>query len=254
MDWRNLLSTALAPDAAAPAGAAATSRRGEVAIYDTWDLSSLFLSDQAWEDALSAWERQIDRFAAFRGTLAESPKTLAACLEFDSEADRAGERLGTYAMLRAAEDQSDSHCQRMSSRFTQIASRMAQASSFIQPEILAVPAEKMEAFLRDPELAPHRLRLTRILRYKPHTLGREGREVAGDADRNGASGFAHFPPIERCRPEVRRDSGRDGPAGRVEPRDFHGDAPLPGPQRPLGGLPRLLCAIRRPPAHARRNA
>ena len=142
-----------------------------MAVADTWDLTSLFDSDAAWEDALCAWETQSERFAAFRGTLADSPDRLAACLEFDSEADRAGERLGTYAMLRAAEDQADSHCQRMVSRFTQVASRIAQASSFIQPEILAVPAERMDGFLDDPTLAPHRLRLTRILRYRPHTLG-----------------------------------------------------------------------------------
>ena len=29
----------------------------------------------------------------------------------------------------------------------------------------------MDGFLDDPALAPHRLRLTRILRYQPHTLG-----------------------------------------------------------------------------------
>ena len=98
-------------------------------------------------------ESQIERFAPFRGTLADGPDRLAACLEFDAEADRAGERLGSYAMLRAAEDQADSRGQRMMSRFTQVASRMAQAASFIQPEILAVPAGMVD-FLGDPALAP----------------------------------------------------------------------------------------------------
>lgn len=41
--------------------------RGEVAPADTWDLSSLFADDEAWEAAFRKWERRIPGFARFRG-------------------------------------------------------------------------------------------------------------------------------------------------------------------------------------------
>ena len=55
-------------------------------------------------------------------------------------------------------------------RFQHAASLAAQAGSYLRPEIMAIPAAKMKKFLAAPELAPHKLTLERLLRYKPHTL------------------------------------------------------------------------------------
>ena len=99
--------TSVAAKAESPAPVRQIPKRSEVAEADTWDLSSLFPSDGAWDEAFAAWQKQIEGYAAFQGKLAESPETLAACLQFDLDVDRAGERLGTYAMLKTAEDQSE---------------------------------------------------------------------------------------------------------------------------------------------------
>jgi oligoendopeptidase F len=165
--------TAVAAPATKPEAAPARQlpKRSEVKLSDTWDLSSLFPSDTAWDEAFTAWQKQIDGYAAFAGKLAESPQTLAACLQFDLDVDRASERLGTYAMLKTSEDQSNSTYQRMQGRYTQVASRAAQASSYIRPEILAISSAKMDEYLAAPALAPYKLLLMRILRHKPHTLG-----------------------------------------------------------------------------------
>jgi oligoendopeptidase F len=145
--------------------------RSEVNPADTWDLSSLYPSDEAWEAAFTAWESQIAGYAAFQGKLGESPESLAGCLQFDLDLDRAAERLGNYAFLKTAEDVGESKYQRMQGRFMNVASRAAQAASFIRPEILAIPAATMDAFLASAVLTRFRLLLQRVLRYKPHTLG-----------------------------------------------------------------------------------
>ncbi len=146
--------------------------RNKVKESDTWDLGSLFADDAAWEKAFKKWEKQIDGYAQFQGKLSEA-KTLAACLKFDLELDRAGERLGVYAFLKTAEDTADSTYQRMQGRFTNAASRAAQAASFIRPEILSLSAVKLKTLIADRCLAPYRLMLDRLLRYKPHTLGKK---------------------------------------------------------------------------------
>ncbi len=89
----------------------------------------------------------IGEYARFQGKLAESPESLAGCLQFDLDLDRAAERLGNYAFLKTAEDVGESKYQRMHGRFMAVASRAAQAASFIRPEILAIPAAKMKSFL-----------------------------------------------------------------------------------------------------------
>lgn len=145
--------------------------RSKVKPSDRWDLSSLFPDDEAWEPAFTNWEGQIADYQKFQGRLGDDPATLAACLEFDLDFDRAGERLGTYAFLRTSEDTTDNAAQRMHGRYMSAASQAAQAASYIRPEILAIAPDRMEQFLADERLAPYRLLLERLLRYRPHTLG-----------------------------------------------------------------------------------
>ena len=98
-------------------------QRSEINPADTWDLSKLFASDADWETAFKEFEARIAGYAQFKGTLADSPAALAACLKFDSHSDRLAERLGNYAFLRSAEDQSNSTYQRMMGRFQNVATR-----------------------------------------------------------------------------------------------------------------------------------
>ena len=146
--------------------------RKQVKPDDSWDLASLYSSDEAWETAFGKWERQIGKYASFRGSLGDSPAALAKCLKFDSQFDRVGERLGTYAFLKTAEDMADSRYQRMQGRYTHVATQAAEASSFIRPEILDISAARLKTFLAAKVLSPYRLQLERLIRYKPHTLSR----------------------------------------------------------------------------------
>ncbi len=147
--------------------------RSKVKNADTWDLASLFANDEAWEDAFSAWEKEIEGYAQFQGKLAESAETLAKCLKFDEAFDRAGERLGTYAHLKTTEDTADSRYQRMQGRYVNAAGRAGEAASYIRPEILAIPSVKIKKMLDSAILKPFRLLLERLLRYKPHTLSKK---------------------------------------------------------------------------------
>ncbi len=145
--------------------------RSEIALEDTWDLSSLYGSDEQWEEALEQFSKQINRYSEFQGQLSDDAQTLKACLTLDLAIEQEGERVGTYAFLRTTEDQANSDYQGMFSRFQNIASQAAQAASFIRPEILAIDPAVMDTLLGDPELAGERLLLERIVRYRPHTLG-----------------------------------------------------------------------------------
>ena len=128
--------------------------RSRVKPEDTWDLSSLFPDDDAWEAAFLKWEKKITGFAKFTGTLGDSPKALAGCLKFDIDFDRAGERLGTYAFLKSAEDTANSTYQRMLGRHRSASSRAGQAASYIRPEILEIPAAKIKKFLAAKRSSP----------------------------------------------------------------------------------------------------
>ncbi|WP_425397275.1 oligoendopeptidase F [Aeoliella sp.] len=144
--------------------------RSKVKTADTWDLSSLFASDEEWETAFTKWQKKIKKYDSFRGTLGDGPAQLAKLLKFDSKFDQEGERLGTYAFLKTAEDTANSDYQRMVGRYMNAASNAGQAASYIRPEILSLSAAKLKKYLAAKELAHYKLSLERLVRYKPHTL------------------------------------------------------------------------------------
>ena len=144
--------------------------RKDVAVGDTWDLTSLCRSDTEWEEALAAWEDRIPQFAPYAGTLGSSPERLAECLAHDLAFDREGDRLGTYASLRASEDQAAADAQRMVGRFQHVATRAGEAASFIRPEIMAIEPATLATWMDLPVLGPYRLLLERVVRTRAHTL------------------------------------------------------------------------------------
>jgi oligoendopeptidase F len=144
--------------------------RGQVAIEDTWDLTALFPSDAAWDRAYGRLDKQIPRFETFRGKLGRSAKTLRACFDFQVAFEKQAECLGNYASLKSSEDLASSTYQGMLARYIHLATHANEASSFMAPEIQAIPKKRMDAFLKSPELKPYRFQLERLLRYRPHIL------------------------------------------------------------------------------------
>lgn len=147
--------------------------RDQVKVEDTWDLGSLYPDGEAWEADFGKLQKKEAGFEKFRGTLAKGPKELLACLKYDTEVDRLGEKLGIYAFLKTTEDQANDDAQRRMARFQNVASKLGQAASYIAPEIQAIPAKRLEELINDPALKAYRLVLERMTRYKKYTLGKK---------------------------------------------------------------------------------
>lgn len=184
--------------------------RDKVKVSDTWDLSSLFTSDAEWEEAFTAWEKRIPKYAAYKGKLGDSAE-LAKCFKFDSKFDRDGERLGYYAMLKTTEDQANSAYQAMMARLQNVASRAAQAASYIRPEVLSLSDAKLKKLMAAKELAHYKLKLERMARYKPHTLSdAEERLLAMQTEMAGSPGqiFRQLTDADLKFGEVENEKGK----------------------------------------------
>lgn len=144
--------------------------RNEVPASDCWNLSSLYTSDENWERDLTKFKEIIPGYEQFRGRLGESAERLAECLQFDIQVDLLSERLGTYVFLKTTEDQANDFYQEMLGRFQNLAVKASQLASYIRPEILSIAEDQMQSMLASDALAPFRLMLERITRFKPHTL------------------------------------------------------------------------------------
>ena len=144
--------------------------RTEVRPEDTWDLTPLYASDDAWEEDFQTLQSTYPKIADFRGKAGESAKTLLAVLEFEKTVEMRIEQLNQYAALRVTEDSSNPVALTREARLESLLVRVGEAFSFVSPEIQAIPDTVFETFLQDALLADWTIPLKKLRRLKPHTL------------------------------------------------------------------------------------
>ena len=146
-------------------------KRSEVEKQYTWATEDLFATDALWEESLEAAKVYPDMLEAFRGRLAASAEGLYDYLRLSDEIQVKVERLGNYAMRKSDEDTGNSFYQGMKGRIMNLYVAISSADSFSTPELISIPDETLERFMAEkPELALYKRKLSRIRRYKPHTL------------------------------------------------------------------------------------
>ena len=161
--------------------------RSEGRAEDKWDLSKLFRNDDEWNTGLAAFEKEAGKIPSYRGTLGKSAESLAAWFIYIRDLGILEERLGYYSDLRQTEDEGDSAARTMTGRFTMASAKANAASSWADPEIMAIPEADMNKFLSSPLLDEYRIYLRKLLRFKKYTLSdREERIMALHAEGEGA--------------------------------------------------------------------
>ncbi len=151
--------------------ATAIPERQNVPEQDKWNLDSLYSRPEDWEKDLKKLEGLIPGMDRFRGTLGDSPTALKACLDYTvMEAGLLEERLAYYAMLRREENVGDADGQGRYSRFVAVATRLAAAASWIEPELLSLDDDTWTDLTADESLADYRIYLDKMRRFRPHVL------------------------------------------------------------------------------------
>lgn len=144
----------------------------------TWDLTELYPSVEAWEEARQEVLASLEDIEARRGTLGESANDLYETLALISDTTRQAARVSTYAGLKADEDLRVSETQERRQLAQIMFSRLNEATAWLQPEILRVGEEVIHAYLNEDErLERFRFDLEDSLRNAPHTLGDEAEET-----------------------------------------------------------------------------
>jgi len=135
-----------------------------------WDLRPLFADDAAWQSLFDQLESELPGYEDYRGRLGDSPETLEAAITFDLDLSRRIERLYTYAHLKNDEDKANQTYLAMYQRAVSLYTRASELSSFMRPEIMAIPEATLQAFLASDDLQSYRFFLEKMLRQRPHTL------------------------------------------------------------------------------------
>src|SRR5204862_6818361 len=115
--------------------------RSEIPIEYTWDMASVFPSDQAFEEEFTRVQDAIPDLARFRDRLADDPATLADWFDASVDVLRGLGKLSVYASSMHNVDTADPAGKARNDRVAGLRARIQAATAFDEPEILAIGAE-----------------------------------------------------------------------------------------------------------------
>ena len=174
---RFIVIVSVAMAIAVPAAAQEASNSGIDSQY-TWDLNELYATPADWDAARQKALAGLEKIEARRGTLGDSADSLFETLALISAAQKDASRVYTYASLSADEDLRVTETQERRQLGQIMLSRFSEATAWVQPELLAVGAEVINAYIAEDErLAPFAYQLDDALRNAPYTLGEEAEET-----------------------------------------------------------------------------
>lgn len=181
--------------------------RSEVPKEQTWDLTRVFKTEADWEAAFKAVKQEVKALPALEDGFTESAAVLYDRLTRIFAVDRRLSKIYVYASMASDVDTSNQKKLALNSRGQSLAAEYQAAVSFIQPAVLALGKEALDAFFKEePRLENYRHYLEQIVKQEEHVLPAEEEKLvsaAGDALSASANTFnvltnsdLQFPYIE----------------------------------------------------------
>ncbi|MDD4601547.1 Oligoendopeptidase F, plasmid [bioreactor metagenome] len=169
-----LLSAFLFSNSAADAAAADNSRvpeRSELPSESKWRLEDIYISETAWQKDFDNLKQTLPKMTSYKGKLADSSQSLLACLKLRDEIGIMSGKLYAFARMHRDENTADAKYQALTGKTEALLAEAGAATSFIEPEILAMPDELLIKY-RDNEsgLKEYSFYFEDLLRQKKHVL------------------------------------------------------------------------------------
>ena len=164
-------------------------QRNEIDEKDTWDLSTIFETDQKWEEELALLTEDTKQAASLEGHLLDSAESLLDITERYLDLSRRLEKLYVYAHMKNDQDTRVAKYQEYYAKAMALYSQLDQIFSFYEPEFMAITEDQYQNFLtEEPKLQPYKHFFDKLLQNKDHVLSqREEELLAGAGEIFGAA-------------------------------------------------------------------
>ena len=185
--------------------------RAQIPASCKWHVQDIYADEAAWQAACEDYKALLPKLAALKGQLTTADKLLAA-LRLQDELAKLLDKLYAYARLQQDADNTDQHLQALSGQAETMAAQFSSTLSFVEPEILALGKEKVEAMLAEkPELDEYRFYIGNMLRLAEHVLSADKEAIAAQsrlATGTAASAFRALVSADMEFPQITDGEGR----------------------------------------------
>lgn len=187
-------------------------KRSEMDPRFQWDFTHIYPDKAHWEAAMTEAEKAVEALSVLPGTLGQSKDALKKGLEQLEDASQKVEIPYIYAMLHRAADGSEPAYQEMEARGMSLAVKANAATSFLDPEILAIPKEQLDAWMAQEDMVVYRHMVEDISRGRAHTLSADKEKMLamlGEAADTPSSAYEMLTNVNMVFPKIHNEAGEE---------------------------------------------
>ncbi len=158
--------------------------RDQVPPRYTWDVTAICRDWDEWTAHYHELEKSIESFKAFQGTLARGPGQLLESFRAMDAMGALSYRVWYFASLQYDEDQRNNEINARRQQVQILFAREQQASSWFNPELLAIPLDTVRGWLdSNRDLGVYLFAIESLFHEQEHVLDEQGERLMSFAGR-----------------------------------------------------------------------
>lgn len=163
---------------AAPGDSSQVPDRKDIPAQYQWHLNDLYANETDWQADFDKLRAELPQISRFKGQLGASGRSLADCLKLRDQIGIVSSKLFAYARMHRDENTAEAKYQALTGKTESLLAEAGTATAFIEPEILALPDEKLAAFRKqEPGLKEYSFFFDNLARQKKHVLSPAEEEI-----------------------------------------------------------------------------
>ncbi len=167
--------------------------RSEIDAKYKWDMTAVYLTEEAWEEDLNFVKELYPGILEFKGKLVSSPDVLLEALELDNKINQTLWKLYHYASNSSNADVRNEKYQEMVQRVINTYVKIGEVSAFFTPEILENDYSVIENLMeKNDKLKIYEKQFKDLYISKPHILSEKEERILSMAGKiSGVSSDAY---------------------------------------------------------------
>jgi oligoendopeptidase F len=144
--------------------------RDEIPAEYKWNLNDIYKNWDEWNAGMQEIQKKMDAIVSYKGKLKQSSSDLLKVMELNDELGILSYKVYRYPQLNKDSDTRD---QTMNAKMQQVQILFAKfetATSWINPEMLQIPWDTMQEWLKDPAFKPYKYGIENLYRQQAHVL------------------------------------------------------------------------------------